>query len=110
MFGVVEAGSRIACRRRNNLALACFQIGNIEKAVHVAEETCDLAPDNRFAEAMLGKLRFLNGQEDEANAIADRIVVNPPTEQDPLAAAIELLSYLGRDENVVVLSEAAAEL
>jgi len=94
---------------RNNLALAYFQFGSIEKAVHAAEETCHLAPDNRFAEATLGKLRFLSGQEDEANAIADRIVVNPPTEQDPLAAAIELLSFLGRDENIVVLSETAAD-
>ena len=94
---------------RNNLALAYFQSGNVEKAVHVAEETCRLAPDNRFAEATLGKLRFLSGKEDEANAIADRIVVNPPTEQDPLAAAIELLSFLGRDENIVVLSEAVQD-
>ena len=90
---------------RNNLALAYFQTGNIEEAVHVAEETYRLASENRFAEAMLGKLRFLSGKEDEANAIADRIVVNPPTEGDPLAAAIELLSFLGRDENIVVLSE-----
>jgi tetratricopeptide (TPR) repeat protein len=92
---------------RNNLALAYFQSGNVEKAVQVAEETCRLAPDNRFAEAALGKLRFLSGREDEANAIADRIVVNPPTEQDPLAAAIELLGFLGRDEDVMVLSEGA---
>ena len=94
---------------RNNLALAYFQSSNIEKAVHVAQETCRLAPDNRFAEATLGKLRFLSGKEDEANAIADRIVVNPPTEPDPLAAAIELLSFLGRNENIVVLSEAAQD-
>lgn len=94
---------------RNNLALAYFQSGHVEKAVHVAEETYRLAPDNRFAEAALGKLRYLTGQEDEAHDIADRIVVNPPTEQDPLAAAIELLSFLGRDENIVVLSEAAEE-
>lgn len=92
---------------RNNLALSYFQSGQIDKAVHVAEETCALAPENRFAEATLGKLQFLNGQEDEANAIANRIVVNPPTEQDPLAAAIELLSFLGRDEDVIVVSEAA---
>ena len=43
---------------RNNLSLAYFQSGNVEKAVHVAEETCRLAPHNRFAEATLGKLRF----------------------------------------------------
>jgi tetratricopeptide (TPR) repeat protein len=94
---------------RNNLALSYFQSGNVEKAVHVAEETCGLAIDNRFAEATLGKLRFLSGDLDEAGAIADRIVVNPPTEQDPLAAAIELLSFLGRDEDIVVLSQAAED-
>jgi len=94
---------------RNNLTIAYFQSGNVEKAVHVAQETCRLAPDNRFAEATLGKLRFLSGKEDEASAIADRIVVDPPTEPDPLVAAIELLSFLGRDENIVVLSEAAQD-
>jgi hypothetical protein len=57
----------------------------------------------------LGKLQFLSGHEDEASAIADRIVVNPPTESDPLSAAIELLSFLGRDEDIVVLSQAAED-
>jgi tetratricopeptide (TPR) repeat protein len=94
---------------RNNLALAYFQSGNVERALHAARETCRLAPDNRFAEATLGRLSFLSGREDEANAIADRIVVNPPMELDPLAAAIECLSFLGRDEDVVVLSEAAQD-
>lgn len=94
---------------RNNLALAYFHSGDIEKAVHVTEETCRLAPENRFAEATLGKLRFLSGKEDEANAIADRIVANPPTRPDPLAAAMELLSLLGRDENIVVLFEAVPD-
>ena len=108
MFGVAQ-GAPDCISARNNLALAYFQTGNIEEAVHVAEETYCLASENRFAEAMLGKLRFLSGKEDEANAIADRIVVNPPTEGDPLAAAIELLSFLGRDENIVVLSEAVQD-
>ena len=77
--------------------------------IAIALATCQLAPENRFAEATLGKLRFLSGQEDVANAIADRIVVNPPTQHDSLAAAIELLSFLGRDENVVVLSAAVPD-
>ncbi len=94
---------------RNNLALAYFHTGDIKKAIDVAEETCRLASENRFAEASLGKLWFLSGKQDEANAIADRIVVNPPTQQDSLAAAIELLSFLGRDEDIVVLSEAAQD-
>ncbi len=94
---------------RNNLALVCFQSGKIEQAVQVAEETCRLAPDNRYAEASLGKLRFLTGREDEANAIADQIVVNPPMQPDPLAAAIELLGFLGRNEDIVILSESVED-
>jgi tetratricopeptide (TPR) repeat protein len=39
---------------RNNLALSYFHSGNVDKAAHIAEETCRLAPDNRFAEATLG--------------------------------------------------------
>ena len=92
---------------RNNLALSHFQCGRADQALQIAQETCERAPDNRFAEAILGKLSFLNGRPDEAAAIADRIVVNPPTEPDSLAAAIELLGLLGRDEDVVVLSQAA---
>ncbi len=94
---------------RNNLALAYFQLGSVDKAVHVAEETCQLAPENRFAEATLGKLRFLSGQEAEANAIADQMLVDPPLEQDPLAAAVEFLSFLGRDEDVVKLVQAGLD-
>lgn len=89
---------------RNNLATCRFQSGDMESAATTARETCRLAPDNRYAEANLAKLEFLTGNLDQANAIANRIVLNPPNEQDPLVAAIESLSYLGRDEDVVALS------
>ncbi len=94
---------------RNNLALSYFQLGSVDKAVHVAEETYQLAPENRFAEAALGKLRFLSGQETEANAMADQMLVDPPLEEDPLAAAVEFLSFLGRDEDIVKLSQAGLD-
>jgi tetratricopeptide (TPR) repeat protein len=89
---------------RNNLATCCFQNGELESAVATARETCRLAPNNRFAEANLAKLEFLTGNLGQANLIANRIALNPPNEQDALVAAIESLSYLGRDEDVVALS------
>ena len=91
---------------RNNLALCLFHSGHVEKALKCAEETMSLAPSNRFAEASLGKLRFLCGDAAGANMIADRLVANPPNEPDPLGATSELLSLLGRDEDIVVLSAA----
>jgi len=92
---------------RNNLAVAWFHAGQLEKALHEAEATCRIAPDNRFAEATLGKIQFLSGREEQAHAITDRLMVDPPVEQDPLAATVELLSFLGRDEDIVLLSETA---
>ncbi|MCO6457848.1 MAG: tetratricopeptide repeat protein [Pirellulaceae bacterium] len=95
---------------RNNLALAYFHSGKTARAVEVAEETCRGAPDNRYAEALLGKLRFLGGHEAEAHAIADRLVATPPAQPDPLAAAMELLSFLGRDTDVLALFRTVDDL
>ncbi|MEO8494642.1 MAG: tetratricopeptide repeat protein [Planctomycetota bacterium] len=94
---------------RNNLAIACFQSGRSAESVAVVEETRRLAPDNRFAQATLARLYFLTGRIADANQLADQIVADPPTEQDSLIAALEMLTYLGRDEEVVTLAEAATE-
>ncbi len=88
---------------RNNLATCYFQTGDLENAMTVARETCRLNPHNRFAEANLAKLEMLGGNEAVANAIADRIVASPPAEQDATVAAIEAMSYLGRDRDVALL-------
>lgn len=91
---------------RNNQATCYYQIGECEQAVKLARETNDRFPANRYAEALMIKLEFLTGNEERANEGADRLVVNPPDEQDPLVAALEALSFLGRDEDIVVLVEA----
>jgi len=94
---------------RNNLAIAYFQSGRAKDAVAVVEETRQLVPDNRFAETTLAKLYFLTGRPAEAHQLADQIVAAPPTQQDPLVAALEMLAFLGRDEDLVMLAEAATQ-
>jgi len=94
---------------RNNLAIACFQSGLAAEAVAVVEETRRQFPDNRFAEAALAKIYFLTGRAAEARELADQIVAKPPTSQDALLSALELLAFLGRDEEIVTLAEAATE-
>jgi predicted Zn-dependent protease len=94
---------------RNNLAIAYFQSGRAKDAVSVVEETRQLLPENRFAEAMLAKLYFLTGRAAEAQQLADRLVANPPTQQDSIVAALEALAFLGRDEDIVRLAEAATD-
>lgn len=95
---------------RNNLATCLFQSGDVEKAQALARETCQLAPDNRFAEATLIRLEFLGGKADNANRLADQLMLDPPTEQDSMAAVMESLSYLGRDEDVIAVSNLIKEV
>ena len=86
---------------RNNLVLALFQLGRGAEARNVSRETVSTWPDNRFAEALNGRIEFLTGYAAEANAIADRIVHNPSEQQDAVAAQVEFLGILGRDDNVL---------
>lgn len=86
---------------RNNLALALFQLGRSDEARNVSRETVSTWPDNRFAEALHGRIEFLTGHAAEANAIADRVVHDPSNQQDAVAAQVELLGFLGRDDDVL---------
>ena len=90
---------------RNNLVICYFYIGEFEKAVATARETCRLAPENRFAQANLIKFEFLTGNSQTANELADLMVADPPTQQDPFTAMVEALGFLGRDEDIIVVSQ-----
>ncbi|MEZ6125844.1 MAG: tetratricopeptide repeat protein [Planctomycetaceae bacterium] len=90
---------------RNNLVTCLFQTGQTARALDVVRETRRLIPENRYAEALAGKIMYLCGDPESANEIADHIVAHPPDEQDPLLAALELLSYMGRDQDVLNLCE-----
>lgn len=88
---------------RNNLTLCLFHSNRLSKALQAARETVRMFPENRFGEAALGRTLFLMGEFDEANRIADRMVMSYADQQDALAAQAEFLSFLGRDDNVVEL-------
>ena len=90
---------------RNNLVICHFYQGDFELAVDAARETCQLFPDNRFAQANLVKVEFLSGNPEKANDLADKMIIDPPSEQDAYTAAVEALSFLGRDHDIVVLSQ-----
>lgn len=90
---------------RNNLVICRFYHGDIEHAVGTARETCRLSPENRFAKANLIKFEFLSGNQEVANELADTMIVDPPTDQDPYTAMMEALSFLGRDEDIIAAAE-----
>jgi tetratricopeptide (TPR) repeat protein len=90
---------------RNNLAICHFYQGDLEEAVRTARATCEIAPDNRFAEANLIKIEFLSGNPEKANELAGVAMADPPKDQDPFTALVESFGYLGRDEDLIALSE-----
>ncbi len=88
---------------RNNLTLALFQSGEMAEAIRIARESTQQFPDNRFAEAALGRTLFLTGNLAEAGLIADRIAEHPADQQDAIAIQTEFLGLLGRDDDVLKL-------
>lgn len=90
---------------QNNLVTALFHQGHYENALRTAREICQLNPDNRFSEASLIQMEFLTGNPDRANELADRMIVDPPIEATSFAAMILAFGFLGRDEDLVVLSQ-----
>ena len=88
---------------RNNLSLCLFHMNRMSEALQVAKETVKIFPENRFAEAALGRTLFLLGEFDEADEIADHIATSFAEQQDALAAQAEFLSFLGRDDNILDL-------
>ncbi|TWU06012.1 tetratricopeptide repeat protein [Stieleria varia] len=95
------------CSARNNLAISLFHSGDLEQAVKVAEEATRVFPENWFSRILLTKLRFLGGFADEAEctAFAEELVSNPPDSQDPIVAAEELLSMMGKDTELLKFIE-----
>lgn len=56
---------------------------------------------------MLGKLYFLSGRPDDANRVANQIVVSEPLDRDALMATMEMFGLLGRDDDLSKVCRAA---
>lgn len=95
---------------RNNLAVCSYQLGDAQAALETVEETCRRFPENRFAEALLAELAFLTGDAERANNIASRFVERPAVTQDALIGQLKVLTFLGRDEDVLLVADVIADV
>ena len=95
---------------RNNLTLALFQTGQMQKAIQTVRETLQLFPDNRFAEASLGRMLFLSGQFEEAHEIARHISDSPADQQDAVAIQAEFLGLMGYDQEILHVVQFAEKI
>ncbi|MEO1529492.1 MAG: hypothetical protein AAFX06_29060, partial [Planctomycetota bacterium] len=90
-------------------AIARFQEGRWEEGIAFAEETLQLAPENSFTKAMLGKFYFVGGFQEKAAKLTDTLLVGPPRDPDGAAAVFELLALLGRDRELAAYCETMDE-
>lgn len=103
---------------RNNLSMSLFHLAQFERAQSWAKDTVERFPENLFAQSMYGTLLFLGGRLSDAKEVAANTTSfllrtfdpESKTLSDGIIKLVELLSFLGDDEQVVKVVELADQL
>lgn len=95
----------------NNLSLAEFMLGEVDRAIELAEQVLAQNPDNFQALSNLARFQLTAGRPDEANQTADHLLTvtvdNMEYDKDVWLKKAEALSYLGRHQDVLAVVDAA---
>ena len=92
----------------NNLALAYFVEGSIEKAVETAERVDrEIDPGNAYSLGILVHLYLLLGREEEASKFMDRLSRIPPKDPSAAAKKCEALARFNRHSEILAVAKAA---
>ncbi len=91
----------------NNLSLGEFMLGDIDRGIELAEQALALDPLNFQALSNLARFQFMAGQPEQANQTADRLLSVTSDNGDIWIKKAEALSYLGRNQDVLAVVEAA---
>ncbi|HEY9598856.1 MAG TPA: tetratricopeptide repeat protein, partial [Cyanophyceae cyanobacterium] len=94
----------------NNLSLICFLESDLEGAIATAQRTLDLDPNNIHALSNLIRYRCLSGQFEEAKQLAEQIKTVASDHPDSWVKKAEALSYLGDDQGILDVFQAASQL
>ncbi len=122
---------------RHNLAWVYVRLGQSDKAIEVADDICQRAPDDHFSQITRAKVAFFTGNHEKANTIADALLSDvraairagdgvestspeqaaraesssepPDNLPSKLADTIGILSILGRDRDILQLEQAAED-
>lgn len=88
---------------RNNEALFRFLSGEAQKAIRISEEVLAADPGNLHALANLIRFCVARGDQEEAEAYAERLRHLPLEEPSDVDKAIEALGILGDDEGLYAI-------
>jgi tetratricopeptide (TPR) repeat protein len=91
----------------NNTSEAFIREGRFPEAAEACGRVLALEPDNFFALSNLTRCQYLSGRLDEAWATAGRLKAVTSAAPDVWAKKVEALSYLGDDQGVLEVWQAA---
>lgn len=90
----------------NNLSMAAFLQGEYDQAIAAADRSIELKPNRPYSLIWRERLRFLSGHDVNYERDLQPFVDQPPFDQrDSMGMLFETLALLGRDEEVVRISE-----
>jgi Flp pilus assembly protein TadD len=92
----------------NNLSLAYWVEGQLDRAIESAKQVLSFAPDNIHALSNLIHFLCLAGRTEEARAYGDRLQASVAPAADKRLKQVEAFSFLGDDETVLALFDQAA--
>jgi tetratricopeptide (TPR) repeat protein len=92
----------------NNLSLAYWVEGRLDRAIESAEQVLSYAPDNIHALSNLIHFLCLTGQTEEARAYGERLRASTAPASDKRLKQMEAFTFLGDDETVLATFDQAA--
>ncbi len=93
----------------NNLSQVESGLGAADRAIELAQSVLALEPDNFQALANLAHFQFSTGNPDQANQTVERFMRLQSENMDIWLKKAEALSFLGRDEDVLMVVAEAEE-
>jgi tetratricopeptide (TPR) repeat protein len=93
----------------NNVSQAYYAEGKLEQAIETAQQALALDADNMHALSNMTRYLCMQGRPEEAQEWAEHLKTLKPDNLDHLAKQAEALSFLGDDEGVLAVFQAAQE-
>lgn len=85
----------------NNISLAHFAEGELDRAIDFAQRVLGLEPDNIHALSNLIRYLCVSGRWAEARQVAERLMISQAKAMEPWLKKIEAFSFLGDDAAVL---------
>jgi tetratricopeptide (TPR) repeat protein len=93
----------------NNLSQVYWLEGDLVQAIDVSQQVLDIQPDNIHALSNMTRFLFMQGKQQEAVALAQRLKASQAEAADLWVKKAEALSFIGDEDGVLSLLDEAKQ-